>query len=31
VKLTTYFHLVPKSGKYGSIHPLPHTCSWHGA
>jgi hypothetical protein len=28
VKLTTHLQLVPRSRKYGSIHPLPHTPSW---
>jgi hypothetical protein len=31
VKLTTHLQLVPRSRKYGSIHPLPHTLSWHSA
>jgi hypothetical protein len=29
VKLTTHFQLVPRSRQRGSIHPLPHTPSWH--
>jgi hypothetical protein len=29
VKLTTHIQLVPRSRKCGSIHPLPHTPSWH--
>jgi hypothetical protein len=29
VKLTTRLQLVPRSRKHGSIHPLPHTSSWH--
>jgi hypothetical protein len=28
VKLTTHLQLVPRSRKYGSIHPLPHTPLW---
>jgi hypothetical protein len=28
VKLTTHLQLVPRSRKYGSIHPQPHTPSW---
>jgi hypothetical protein len=28
VKVTTHLHLVPRSRKRGSIHPLPHTPSW---
>jgi hypothetical protein len=28
VKLTTHLQLVPRSRKYGSIHPLPYTPSW---
>jgi hypothetical protein len=28
VKLTTHLQLGPKSGKCGSIYPLPHTPSW---
>jgi hypothetical protein len=28
VKLTTELQLLPRSRKYGSIHPLPHTPSW---
>jgi hypothetical protein len=31
VKLATHFQLVPRSKKHGSIHPLPHTPSWHSA
>jgi hypothetical protein len=31
VKLTTDLQLVPRSRKCGSIHPLPHTPSWHSA
>jgi hypothetical protein len=31
VKLTTHLQLVPGSRKCGSIHPLPHTTSWHNA
>jgi hypothetical protein len=31
VKLTTHLQLVPRSRKCGSIHPLPHTPSWHSA
>jgi hypothetical protein len=31
VKLTTHLHLVPRSRIRGSIHPLPHTPSWHSA
>jgi hypothetical protein len=31
VKLTTHLQLVPRSRKCGSIHPLPHMPSWHGA
>jgi hypothetical protein len=30
-KLTTHIQLVPRSRKYGSIHPLPHTSSWRSA
>jgi hypothetical protein len=28
MKLTTHLQLVPRSRKYGSIHPLPYTPSW---
>jgi hypothetical protein len=28
VKLTTHLHPVPRSRKYGCIHPLPYTPSW---
>jgi hypothetical protein len=28
VKLTTHLQLVPRSKKYGSIHPFPPTPSW---
>jgi hypothetical protein len=31
VKLTTHLHLVPRSRKRGSIHPLPHTSSCRSA
>jgi hypothetical protein len=31
VKLTTHLQLVPRSRKYGSIRPLPHTHSWRSA
>jgi hypothetical protein len=31
VKLTTHLHLLPRSRIGGSIHPLPHTSSWHSA
>jgi hypothetical protein len=31
VKLTAHLQLVPRSRKCGSIHPLPHTPSWHSA
>jgi hypothetical protein len=31
VKITTYLHLVPRSRKYGSVHPLPHTPTWRSA
>jgi hypothetical protein len=31
VKLTTHLHLVPRSRKCESIHPLPHTPSWRSA
>jgi hypothetical protein len=31
VKLTTYLQLVQRSKRYGSIHALPHTPSWHNA
>jgi hypothetical protein len=31
VKLTTHLQLVPRSRRCGSIHPLPHTPSWHSA
>jgi hypothetical protein len=31
VKLTTHLQPVPRSRKCGSIHPLPHTPSWHSA
>jgi hypothetical protein len=31
VKLTTHLQLVPRSRKYGSIHPLPYTSSWRNA
>jgi hypothetical protein len=31
VKLTTCLQLVPRSRILGSIHPLPHTSSWHNA
>jgi hypothetical protein len=29
MKVTTHLQLVPRSRKCGSIHPLPHTPSWH--
>jgi len=29
-KLTTHFHLVPRSRMHGTIPPLPHKPSWHG-
>jgi hypothetical protein len=31
MKLTTHLQLVPRSRKYGSIHPLPHMPSWRSA
>jgi hypothetical protein len=31
VKLTTHLQLMSRSRKCGSIHPLPHTPSWHSA
>jgi hypothetical protein len=31
VKLTTYFHLMPKLRIWWAIRPHPHTCLWHGA
>jgi hypothetical protein len=31
MKLTTHLHLVPRSEKRGSIHPLAYTPSWHRA
>jgi hypothetical protein len=31
VKLTTHLQLVPRSRKYGSIYPHPHTPSWRNA
>jgi hypothetical protein len=31
VKLTTHLQLVPRSRKFGSIHPLPHKPSWSSA
>jgi hypothetical protein len=31
VKLTIHLELVPRTRKCGSIHPLPHTPSWHNA
>jgi hypothetical protein len=31
MKLPKFPQLLPRSRKLGSIHPLPHTLSWHGA
>jgi hypothetical protein len=31
VKLTTHLQLVPRSRKYGSVHPLPYAPPWHSA
>jgi hypothetical protein len=31
VKLTIHLQLVLRPRKHGSIHPLPHTSSWHSA